>query len=179
MPELDDRIRTALGALAEQAERQLHAPGAAAAATAGHRRRLAGAGAALALLAGATATGAWTLSDRPAEVAACTPAEVTAFLPIYGEEEAKAAVGSVLYASPEVTSVVFESRREAWERFRVEFADTPELVNATTEDQIPASWRFTLRCTTDFPPVKSRLLESTRIVDVICQRCEPSPTPTR
>src|SRR5262245_1439615 len=116
MSELDDRIRTALGALAENAERQLHTPGAVAAASAGRRRRLAGAGVALALLAGATATGAWALNDRPAEVAGCAPAEASAFLPIGGqEEETKARVRQVLDTTPEVTSMTFETRAEAWE----------------------------------------------------------------
>ncbi|WP_238010672.1 permease-like cell division protein FtsX [Dactylosporangium sp. AC04546] len=182
MSELDDRIRTALGTLAHDAAQQVRAPGAPAAATAARRRRLAGAGAALALLASGTATGAWALNDRPAdrpgEVAACAPADAAAFLPIYGEDEAKERVRAVLDTAPEVRSMAFETREHAYERFKIEFRDDPDLVNATTADNISASWRFTIRCTTDFPPLKSRLLEIP-VIDVVCLACEPWTTPTR
>ncbi|MET7403765.1 permease-like cell division protein FtsX, partial [Dactylosporangium sp. NPDC005572] len=135
--------------------------------------------AALALLAAGTATGAWALNDRPAEVAACAPADAAAFLPIDDEGEVSEGVRAVLDTAPEVTSMAFETRAEAYERFKVAFRDDPDLVNATTADNIPAAWRFSIRCTTDFPPLQSRLLQVPRVIDVICMNCEPRKTPTR
>jgi hypothetical protein len=181
---LDDRLRAALGGLGDAAEQQVRLPGAGAAQTAGRRRRRAGfaAGTGLALvLAGGGVTAGWSLardggpSGRGEQVAApgCPPADVSAFLPLPragSTDELREQVGAILHSSPEVASFAYESQQEAYRRFKEQFSDAPDLVAATKPESLPASWRFRLRCATDYPAVRARL-ETLPGVDLVCT-CE-------
>lgn len=136
-------------------------------------------GTALALvLAGGLTTGWWlvrdtTPSDRADRVAApgCVPAEGSVFLPIDTTHELRTQVGAILARSPEVDSSVYESREQAWQRFKEQFRDAPDLVDATKLENLPESWKFKLRCATDYPAVKERL-HTLHGVDVVCS-CDP------
>jgi hypothetical protein len=181
MPEFDDRLdhrlRAALGNLGDAAQRQVRPDGVEAVPAAGRRRRRAALAArsALALvLAGGLATGWWLVRDAvpadPVAAPGCVPAEGLAFLPAGTTDELRTQVGVVLQRSPGVTDPVYETKEEAYRRFRELYKDPTDL-GTTAPTQMPESWSFTLRCAGDYPAVKKRL-EALPGVEVVCS-CDP------
>jgi cell division transport system permease protein len=71
--------------------------------------------------------------------------QVTVFLDSAVTEEQKRAIDSALRKLPSVEGVRFESRQEAYARFKEQFKDAPDLVAATKPDSLPESFRVTLR----------------------------------
>lgn len=49
-----------------------------------------------------------------------------------------------LAASSEVKTFLYESKQEAYQRFKLQFAGQPELVNSTPQDALPESFRVQL-----------------------------------
>jgi cell division transport system permease protein len=70
--------------------------------------------------------------------------QVSIFLTDDVSEDQRNAIASQLDASPEVASVVYESKEEAYERFRQQFSQQPELVENTPPDALPESFRVEL-----------------------------------
>jgi cell division transport system permease protein len=70
--------------------------------------------------------------------------QVSIFLTDDVSEDQRDAIASQLDASPEVASVVYESKEEAYERFRQQFSQQPELVENTPPDALPESFRVEL-----------------------------------
>jgi hypothetical protein len=142
------------------------------------------------VLASGLVTGWWLLRDTAAfdrsAAPGCAPAEGVAFLPPETTDELRMQVDAALYRSPQVTSHVYESRDDAYQRFTQLYRDAPDLVAATRPEHLPESWRFTLRCAADYPAVKERLTALPG-VHVVCA-CDPpvpdnptvprDPTPT-
>ncbi|MFI6457303.1 permease-like cell division protein FtsX [Streptosporangium amethystogenes] len=60
-------------------------------------------------------------------------------------EDEKAEIRRALEARPEVERVLFEDRRQAWEKFRSQYADNPTLVKAIAVEDMPESFRAWLR----------------------------------
>jgi cell division transport system permease protein len=56
------------------------------------------------------------------------------------QRRVEAAIGAV----PGVSEIAYESSQQAYERFKAQFADAPDLVAATRPDSLPASYRFRL-----------------------------------
>ena len=75
-----------------------------------------------------------------------------------------------LEAMPEVERVIFESRQEAYERFREQFKDTPELVEHTSPDVLPESFRVKLKDPEKFEVVASAFADRPGVDDVVDQR---------
>ncbi|MEV0199834.1 permease-like cell division protein FtsX [Nonomuraea sp. NPDC050691] len=59
-------------------------------------------------------------------------------------EEQKTTLAESLRRIPEVTSVRFEDRRAAYERFRKAFADYPGILGKVTSDELPESYHITV-----------------------------------
>src|SRR3712207_6639390 len=70
--------------------------------------------------------------------------QVSIFLTDDVSEDQRDAIASQLDASPEVASVVYESKEEAYDRFRQQFSQQPELVENTPPDALPESFRVEL-----------------------------------
>ncbi|WP_104526123.1 permease-like cell division protein FtsX [Blastococcus atacamensis] len=70
--------------------------------------------------------------------------QVSIFLADDVTEEQRQAIQSELESSDEVKGFVYESRDEAYERFRQQFAQQPELVENTPPDALPESFRVEL-----------------------------------
>jgi len=165
MPEpddrLDDRLRTALRSLDDTARRRIRPPGADTVPPAARRRRgtLLAAGAAVALVIAGGATAGWRFARPvPAGAPPCATAEGAVFLPVDGPDaDLRARVGTILNDSPAVQSAYFETRDEAWERFKRQFTDAPDLVAATKPSSLPESWRFVVRCAVDYSSVEAQL----------------------
>ena len=67
--------------------------------------------------------------------------QVSIFLADDVTDEQRAAIESRLDASPEVKSFLYESKTEAYERFKQQFSQQPELVENTPADALPESFR--------------------------------------
>lgn len=59
-------------------------------------------------------------------------------------EEQRQALLSDLESTPQVDEVFYESQEEAYDRFREQFADSPDLVENVTADALPESFRVKL-----------------------------------
>jgi cell division transport system permease protein len=92
---------------------------------------------------------ALTLQTRKVEVAVFLNRDVT------GEE--RDSIERDLQAMPEVDTVQYESKQEAYERFKVLFRDEPEIVENTTADALPESFRVKLKDPNQFQVVSDRL----------------------
>jgi cell division transport system permease protein len=62
-----------------------------------------------------------------------------------------------LLAMPEVGSVDYETKQEAYEAFKVLFRDQPDIVENTTVDALPESFRVKLKDPNEFEVVRDRL----------------------
>lgn len=56
----------------------------------------------------------------------------------------RSALESALAGDPRVATLLFESREQAYERFRSRWADNPDLLAAVSADQFPESFRLRL-----------------------------------
>lgn len=92
---------------------------------------------------------ALTLQTRKVEVAVFLNREVT--------PEERDSIQRDLLAMPEVGSVEYESKQEAYERFKILFRDEPEIVENTTADALPESFRVKLKDPNQFEVVADRL----------------------
>jgi cell division transport system permease protein len=70
--------------------------------------------------------------------------------------EQKAAIESELNADPLVDHWSFESKGEAYEKFRVLFASAPDLVELTKVESLPESYRVKLKDPNTFPQFETR-----------------------
>jgi cell division transport system permease protein len=72
-------------------------------------------------------------------------------------DEQRREIGEDLRAMPQVQEVFYESQQEAYQRFREQFADSPDLVENVTADALPESYRVKLNDPTQFAVVASSL----------------------
>ncbi|HWC32942.1 MAG TPA: permease-like cell division protein FtsX, partial [Actinomycetota bacterium] len=71
---------------------------------------------------------------------------------------------------PEVNAVYFESKREAFQNFRQQFADSEDLVQNVSPDAIPASYRVKLVNPEEFEVISARLQGDPAVLDVRDER---------
>ncbi|MCA0144315.1 permease-like cell division protein FtsX [Blastococcus sp. LR1] len=71
--------------------------------------------------------------------------QVSIFLADDVTEEQRQTIQTELESSDEVAGFIYESRDEAYERFRQQFAQQPELVENTPPDALPESFRVELK----------------------------------
>jgi cell division protein FtsX len=86
----------------------------------------------------------------------CEP-DLTVFLRSDISAAQRARLDELIRATEEVKWVDFESRQEAYERFRENFKDHPELVENLDLDAVPASFRIELHDPSTSPAVEGRL----------------------
>jgi cell division transport system permease protein len=82
--------------------------------------------------------------------------EVSVFLTEGVSEPQRAEIQRELETLPVVQSVVYESKEEAFGRFKEQFRDTPDLVNNVTADALPESFRVKLRDPEKFQDIHDR-----------------------
>jgi len=75
-----------------------------------------------------------------------------------------------LNAMPEVQRVYFESKQDAYKRFKEQFKDTPDIVANTTPDVLPESFRVKLKDPRKFDVVSSAFADRPGVVNVFNQR---------
>jgi cell division transport system permease protein len=92
---------------------------------------------------------ALTLQTKKVEVAVFLKRDVT--------PEEKDQILRVLLAMTEVASVTYESKQQAYETFKKLFRDEPDIVENTTADALPESFRVKLKDPNQFAVVRDRL----------------------
>jgi cell division transport system permease protein len=70
--------------------------------------------------------------------------QVSIFLADSVTDPQRQAIETELKASPEVKSFIYESKAEAYARFKQQFSQQPELVQNTPQDALPESFRVEL-----------------------------------
>jgi cell division transport system permease protein len=83
--------------------------------------------------------------------------EVGVFLSKDATPQQREGIQKDLLAMPEVANVIYESKQEAYDRFKVLFADAPDIVENVTPDSLPESFRVKLKDTRQFRVVNDRL----------------------
>ncbi|MEP7056107.1 MAG: permease-like cell division protein FtsX [Actinomycetota bacterium] len=81
--------------------------------------------------------------------------EVSIFLDKAVTEEQRSTLQADLQGNPQVKSLFFESREEAFTRFKEDFKDSPDLVKDATVQTMPESFRVKLKDPTKFQDVQS------------------------
>lgn len=89
------------------------------------------------------------LQTRKVEVAVFLSPEVT--------DDQRTSIQNDLEVMPEVSSVTYESKDEAYERFKEIFRDQPDIVANTDPEALPESFRVKLRDPEQFEIVNDRL----------------------
>jgi len=75
-----------------------------------------------------------------------------------------------LNTMPEVKSLHYESKQEAYQRFKQIFKDQPDLINTVTLDAIPSSSRLILKYTQHFGLISARLSAEPGIDKIVDHR---------
>lgn len=75
-----------------------------------------------------------------------------------------------LLDDPLVAEVYYESKEEAYDRFREMFSDQPDFVDSVTPEALPASFRVALDDPTQFTAIRDKYAAQPGIEDIIDQR---------
>lgn len=102
--------------------------------------------------------------------------EVAMFLEDSATDQQRTAIRSALDSDRRVKSFTFEDRREAYERFKALWSDSPDFVAAVSPESLPESFR--VRLADDSVPTRfeAQYAAMPGVVDVIGRIC-PSPQP--
>jgi cell division transport system permease protein len=71
-------------------------------------------------------------------------APYTIWLDLAVTDEQRTKLRTALQRDPAVKAIAYQSREQAYERFKRQFKDNPDLVNATRPEDLPESFRVTL-----------------------------------
>ncbi|HVM27693.1 MAG TPA: permease-like cell division protein FtsX [Mycobacteriales bacterium] len=85
-------------------------------------------------------------------------------------DEQRREIGDDLRQMPQVREVFYESQQDAYDRFREQFADSPDLVDNVTADALPESYRVSLHDPEQFEVVASALRDRPGIEQVQDQK---------
>jgi len=97
--------------------------------------------------------------------------DVTVFLKTTGTtQEQKDALQSSLSSDELVQTVTFETKEQAYERFKEIYASAPDLVSQTRPDSLPESFRVKLKDSNTFDQFKDKYLTKDGVDTVIDQK---------
>jgi cell division transport system permease protein len=96
--------------------------------------------------------------------------EVSIFLNDEITPEQQASLETALNEDPLVRAVRYESREEAFERFKTLFQDAPDLVNAVQANSLPASFRVKLHDPEQYQQIYDKFKDAEGIDEIIDQR---------
>jgi cell division transport system permease protein len=96
--------------------------------------------------------------------------EVSIFLKNDVTDQQRNSLKTDLSGDPLVQNVIYESREVAWQRFKSQFRDAPDLVNATKPDSLPESFRVKLRDAEEFQSISDRYKGRDGISEIVDQR---------
>jgi cell division transport system permease protein len=96
--------------------------------------------------------------------------EVSIFLTGDVQPEQRANLENQLKEDPLVKTYYYESKEEAYEKFKKLFADAPDLVKAVKSDGLPESFRVQLKDPEKFQEVSNRYATSEGVEEIIDQQ---------
>ena len=96
--------------------------------------------------------------------------EVSIFLAEDVTEAQRDSIEDDLQALPEVERVDYESKEDAYERFKEQFKDSPQLVENASPEALPESFRVKLKDPEKFDVVASAFAERAGVEQVLNQR---------
>ena len=92
--------------------------------------------------------------------------EVSVFLREDVSDEERDALEQKIQGIPEVQTYYYETQEEAYERFRVQFRDSPSLIENVDATAMPESFRIKLTDASKFPVIRARLAGDPAIDEV-------------
>jgi cell division transport system permease protein len=96
--------------------------------------------------------------------------EVSIFLKSDVTEAQRTSLQGDLRGDSLVQNVIYESREVAWQRFKTQFRDAPDLVNATKPDSLPESFRVKLKNAEEFQQINDKYKGREGISEIVDQR---------
>lgn len=96
--------------------------------------------------------------------------EVSIFLKTTVTAEERDGLRNKLERDALVQHVIYESKEQAYARFRQQFRDAPDLVNATKPDSLPESFRVKLKDPTKFKSITTNYKDNPGISDIVDQQ---------
>jgi cell division transport system permease protein len=96
--------------------------------------------------------------------------EVSIFLKNDVTDEQRSSLKADLAGDPLVQNVIYESRDTAWQRFKTQFHDAPDLVNATKPESLPESFRVKLKDAEKFQLISDKYKGRDGISEIVDQR---------
>jgi cell division transport system permease protein len=81
-------------------------------------------------------------------------------------QEQRVALGNGLRAMPQVEEVFYESKAEAYDRFKEQFKDSDNLVSNVSKDALPESYRVKLKDPEEFEVVQSAFQDQPGVDEV-------------
>ncbi len=96
--------------------------------------------------------------------------EVSIFLKNDVTDEQRTSLQSDLKGDPLIQNVIYESREIAWQRFKTQFRDAPDLVNATKPESLPESFRVKLKDAEKFQSISDKYKGRDGISEIVDQR---------
>lgn len=96
--------------------------------------------------------------------------EVSIFLANEVSEQQRADLDTALKADPLVREVIYESRQQAYDRFKEMYRDAPDLVNAVKPEQLPESFRVRLQNPEQYQQIFDKYKDTEGIDEIVDQR---------
>ena len=96
--------------------------------------------------------------------------EVAVFLTSDISADERTQLQNDLQAMPEVKAVIYESKADAYDRFKRLFANQPDIVNNTSPDALPESFRIKLKDPHQFGVIRDRLDGRPGVYDIRDER---------
>lgn len=99
-----------------------------------------------------------------------TNLEVVVYLQRDIAQDVSDQIGADLKESPYVDQAVYESKQEAYDRFKETFKDTPDLVKSVDAEVLPSAWRVKMKDIADAPELIAEFQERDGVYQVTNQR---------
>lgn len=122
-----------------------------------------GISAAQAMMAPADPRCTWPARDRASDVSIFLARDVTA--------SQRSDLRAALEADPLVRDLRFESREEAFARFKQLWADSPDFVAALSTDSVPESFRMALAEPSGYPAFAAKFRDRAGVTDLVGSTC--------
>lgn len=96
--------------------------------------------------------------------------EVAIFLNNDVTDQQRTAVDQALKGDPLVAQVIYESKEQAYEKFKTMYADAPDLVNAVKPGQLPESFRVRLKNPEQFEQINEKYKNNEGVETIVDQQ---------
>lgn len=95
--------------------------------------------------------------------------QVSIFLKTDVSEQQRTGLDAKLKGDPLVKEVTYVNKDEAYNRFKQMYADAPDLVNAVKPDQLPESFRITLKNPEQYKSIYDQYKDSEGVDEIVDQ----------